>query len=123
MQRHLGSHGIGEGCGVFVCCDVHFPGSSVDVLIQEKLWVGMVEACIVKRKKNTFIFHSKVKISLLDKYHFSKATALLLGTLMTSFEVGWVSFLREHDSNSRFKFQNGTRKAKSVKCSGHYFLV
>lgn len=122
MQRHLGSHGIGEGYGVFVCCGVHFPGSSVDVLIREELWVGMVEACIVKRK-NTFRFHSRVKISLLDKYHFSKATALLLGTLMTSFEVGWVSFLREHDSNSRFKFQNGAREAKSAKCTGHSFLV
>lgn len=116
MQRHLRSHGIGEGCGVFVCCGVHVLGSSVDVLIQEELWVGTVEACIVKRR-NTFRFYSRVKISLLDKYHFSKATASLLGTLMTSFEIGWASFLREHASNSQFKFQNGARKAKSAKCT------
>lgn len=52
MQGHLGSYGIGEGCGVFVCCAVHILCSSVDILIQEELWVGMVEACVVKRKKH-----------------------------------------------------------------------
>lgn len=38
MQGHLGSYGIGEGCGVFVCRGVHIRGPSVDVLIQEERW-------------------------------------------------------------------------------------
>lgn len=66
-------------------CHVHILGPSLALVLEEPC-VGRAESCTVRGKK-AFRFHSGVKISLLNKYHFSKATALLLGTLMTSFEV------------------------------------
>lgn len=83
-QRHLGSCRVGEDLRMSLH-HIHIPGPSLALALEE-LWVGRAESRTVRGKK-AFRFHSGVKISLLNKYHFSKATALLLGTLMTSFEV------------------------------------
>lgn len=97
----------------FLCVLWHsFCSSSSGCPDLEGAGVGRAKTCTV-RGKEVFRLHSRIKISLLNKYHFFKVAALLLQTLRTSFKLGSASLPKGNHLNRQFKWQKWCTSVKS----------